>query len=194
MEDIENLKFRLEIQEEIFFTLMVNYDDYKFLQKPDTLVEIETVKKNNFLQRTKFNFWMIIVIDLCKLFTDRKEKYGFHKLVTIIEQDYWNSSWKRVMPRNVIQDLKHSLNSKETKIIIEKVTRLRDKLYAHRDSDLEKHFKDFRITLIEINFLLDLGKKIIFEINKYFFDSHTFFSVGGLQKAKSLINRIDNNK
>lgn len=194
MQNFEDLKARIKIQEEIFFTLIANYDDYKFLQKPDTEIEKETIKRNSFLQRTKFNFWMVIIMDLCKLFSGRKEKFCFHKLITQLEENYWESDWKHSIPREVLKDLKKSLNSDEIHKIIEKIIRLRDKLYAHRDSDLEKHFANFRITLSELDSIMELGKKIIFEINKYFFDSHTFFSIGGLQKAKSLIYRIDNNK
>lgn len=194
MQTIEEFKKRLEIQEEIFLTMIINYEDYKFLQKPDTQYEKETINKNDFLQRTKFNFWMISIIDLCKLFGSKKEEYCFHKLITLLEYNYWKSSWKQVMPRKTIRDLKLALNSKEVCNTTEKIVKLRNKLYAHRDGDFEKHFADFRITLGEIDFLLELGKKIIFEINKSFFDSHTFFSVGGFQKAKSLVNRVDNLK
>jgi hypothetical protein len=194
MQGLEDLRNRIKIQEEIFSTLIINYGDYKFLQKPDTPTEKETIKKNDFLQRTKFNFWMITIIDLCKLFGSRKEVFCFHKLVTQLEENYWNSSWKHVMPRETIRNLKMAINSKDIQSIIEKVTRLRNKLYAHRDSDFEKHFAGFRITLGEIDILIDLGKRIIFEINKSFFDSHTFFSIAGFQKAKSLVNRIDNDK
>ena len=194
MQNIEDLKIRIKIQEEIFFTLIANYDDYKFLHNPGTEDEKETIKRNNFLQRTKFNFWMVIIMDLCKLFSERKEKYCFHKLITQLEINYWDSAWKHSIPREVLKDLKKSVNSAKINTIIEKITRLRDKLYAHRDSNLEKHFANFRITLSELDTLMELGKKIVFEINKYFFDSHTFFSTGGLQKAKSLVNRIDNNK
>ncbi|MBA7550669.1 hypothetical protein ES705_43192 [subsurface metagenome] len=194
MQNIEDLKIRIKIQEEIFFTLIANYDDDKFLHKPGTEDEKETIKRNNFLQRTKFNFWMVIIMDLCKLFSERKEKYCFHKFITQLEINYWDSAWKHSIPREVLKDLKKSVNSTKINTIIEKITRLRDKLYAHRDSNLEKHFANFRIILSELDTLIELGKKIIFEINKYFFDSHTLFSTGGLQKAKSLVYRIDNNK
>ncbi len=193
MENLQELQERINIQEEIFFTVIANYADYKFIHNPTTDSERETIRRNSFIGRVKYNFWMIVIIDLCKLFSGRKEKYCFHKLVVQLEENYWKTEWKQSIPRDTLKELKKSLNSSETQTIIEKVTRLRDKLYAHRDSNFEVHFADFRLTLTEIETLIELGKEVIFEINSNFFNSHTFFTVSGHQTAQSLINRIDNN-
>lgn len=191
---MEEYQIFFKIQGEIFSTLIINYNDYKFLQKPTSSFEKDQIRKNDFLQRSKFNIWMITIIDLCKLYGIRKEKYCFHKGLTSLEEYYWSTSWKQKMPRKLLKDLKTELNCDETNKVVKKVKTLRNKLYAHKDPEFDKYFNDFHIRLEEIDTLIDIGKKIIFEINKYYFDSHTFFTVGGLQTAKSFIYRLENNK
>lgn len=142
----------------------------------------EDIKKHGFFQHYWHQLIFIIVIQLCKILSDKpNEKRSFKALFKRLEENNQHeddlikllNDIEKINPepsisiddiKNKIQDLKSKVDQESTKSIINKVIRARDKIYAHKDPG--KDLPSF--TFKQLKSLTDLASEIFNELQLFF--------------------------
>ena len=140
-----------------------------YLHKPDTQDEFDYLNKSNDLQYIRHVMWRMSIIELSKLFSGSKtrDRYNIQHLIGKLRKDgnFGNIG---------ISD--ETLNKWETEIeknkeIINSILILRDKIYAHTDSDKTKYLNT-DLSFKQIEFLLKIVEVIIRDIHSSVFDAY----------------------
>jgi len=140
-----------------------------YLHKPDTQDEFDYLNKSNDLQYIRHVMWRMTIIELSKLFSGSKtrDRYNIQHLIGKLKKDgnFGNIG---------ISD--ETLNKWETEIeknkeIIDYILILRDKIYAHTDSDKTKYL-NIDLSFKQIEFLLKIVEVIIRDIHSSVFDAY----------------------
>jgi hypothetical protein len=140
-----------------------------YLHKPDTQDEFDYLNKSNDLQYIRHVMWRMAIIELSKLFSGSKtrDRYNIQHLIGKLKKDgnFGNIG---------ISD--ETLNKWETEIeknkeIINSILILRDKIYAHTDSDKTKYLNT-DLSFKQIEFLLKIVEVIIRDIHSSVFDAY----------------------
>jgi hypothetical protein len=182
MNSKDELQKHVDDTEKILLLAIMYFKDTIYLSNPQDSMEKVMVQKYPVFQRVKYSLWVLTVLELCKLFIDRdNDKYNLHKFLNKLLDNYKNIEWKHAMDKSIIHGFKQRLNV-DCKPIIDKIEKLRDKLYAHTDKDIEDLISSLRINYTEIDSLMDLAKKILFTIKSKYFDIHTDFNISGLER------------
>ena len=162
---IENIWKILAISKECF--------EYAFyFYKPETKDEAEYLSKSRDFNFIRDILWRMTIIELSKLFSNstNRDKYNLNNFIGRLKRNQYFGdigileekieNWEKIL-----QDNQKLIND----ILI-----LRDKVYAHTDSQKE-HFKLIDISFHEIEVLINLSEEIILEIYSVVFDSDVRF-------------------
>ena len=139
----------------IYLQAKQNFQYCYYMYKPETLAERQYTQKDSHLQIIRHSLWQITIIEIVKLFVNNKEtqKYNLHKLLNGLK---CSGEFKKMnIDETTIQGWETYLRNKEQ--LIETIETLRNKLYAHTDSNI-KTDSGFVIPLLMLkNYLLLLN-------------------------------------
>jgi hypothetical protein len=163
----EELRQQLSTIFKIYITAKENYNYCFYLHNPKTSIELEFIEKNSHLKFLRHSLWRITIIELAKLFSNKgNDKFKLNKLISKFWPDGHYSSMN-IEPIKIIE-WESKIMSKE--LAIEHVVNLRDKLYAHTDSNtngLEK----VDLFFYDIDTLFEIAGAIISDIYQIVFNS-----------------------
>lgn len=160
----EDLKKEIEEYLKIYMNIKNSYILYKHIREESLQYKDETAQISDFLIIILSDIYSMVLINTCKLLDIRNDKNIF-KLLNVSEQNidiFDNTFYTDNEIKDKIKELKDELDSNNQLINILKI--YRDKYLTHIDKDywgnVQKLFKDHRITFKEIELILALISKI----------------------------------
>ncbi|MFM9949409.1 MAG: hypothetical protein ACKV1O_15845 [Saprospiraceae bacterium] len=182
----ENMISRKDIEEWIEDIGNIIVDLNISIQNAERLTEDKfefenQLKKHGFFQHHWYQLRFIIIIQLCKLLSNKpNEKRSFNKLFNRLENDKYESSLPELLNSNKkgdielykskseikdhVRDLRNKIDANVN--LIEKIISLRNKVYAHKDPNSEAPLVKFE----ELKLLTKISSEIYNELQfKFFF-------------------------
>lgn len=164
----EDLKKEIEEYLKIYMNIKNSYILYKHIREESLQYKDETAQISNFLIIILSDMYSMVLINTCKVLDIRNDKNIF-KLLNVSEQNidiFDNTFYTDDEIKDKIKELKDELDSNNQLINILKI--YRDKYLTHIDKDywgnVQKLFKEHRITFEEIELILTLISKILNEL------------------------------
>ena len=145
--------------------------------------------KNQFFILTKVNYWRIIVLQISKLFFERRPFNILRFLEKCKKGNYYSSL---NLDEKFINEKLELITTKQ--YIFDDLKIQRDKIFAHEDSNNTGIINN--ITLDEIEQLLDFCKNIIVHIYLEIYDSHFDFEIRNSAEAnlQHILKSLDENE
>ena len=185
-------KSELESEISNIWKIFINANEcfhYSFyLHNPNTQEEFDYLINSIDLQYIGHAMWRMTIIELSKLFSGsktRRDRYNIQHLICKLKNDgifrnigFSNETikkWETKIERN-----QETINS----ILI-----LRDKIYAHTDSEVEK-FLDIDLPFKQIQFLLEIVKEIIQDVHFSVFNSEAIVETVVFNKERFGIIKV----
>ncbi|HMC02317.1 MAG TPA: hypothetical protein VKN14_14855 [Flavobacteriaceae bacterium] len=139
-----------------------------YLHKPETKRESEYIAKSQYFGFIRHILWRCTVIELSKLFnkSSKRDKYNIYHFISKLKSDGYFGGFK--IDSQKISDWNNQLV--KAQLIIDKVLKLRDKVYAHTDYAYNPEDLDTP-TFEETKTLIDIVENVIQEIYSTAFDS-----------------------
>ncbi|MGO3706642.1 MAG: hypothetical protein ACTJGD_02390 [Mesonia hippocampi] len=184
----------------IIADLSISINNAKYLINEKGSETVESIKKIGFFKHHTYQLKFIIIVQLCKIFDNRKnQKINIHKLFNKLQTEQYDEELNKVLSKNeesntglkskqeiikTIEYLKQEINKKRE--TIEKITSLRDSVFAH--SDPNNTTQD--IYWKELEDLINLSNKCYNEIYGKLYDCETKFEITSPWDVKKVIENF----
>ena len=185
--DIDRVKLFLKDQLNILVDINISIKNMTRL-KDDQLKFEESIKSHGFFQHHWYQLKFILVIQLFKLFSNKKnDKRSFYRLFNYFESTNFPREFLQTLHDNsletavnietksdfmgMIESLRIMLKSKQE--IIDRLIELRDRAYAHKDPNSSASNLTFE-NLVE---LVNLSNQIYNRINRLIYFEETDFDM-----------------
>jgi len=136
------------------------YGRFKQLSMPQSNEEQEYLNKSYELKFIRYALWRLSVIELSKLYSpkERNDKFNIEKFISKLKKG--NHYEKMGVSSIKIDEWENRINSKSQ--LIQGLLRLRDKVYAHTDEDMNHYNQDITYQGFEelITFIQDIISEI----------------------------------
>lgn len=168
----EELRNEIDVITSIYLDAKHNFGYCYYLYKPKTSNETEYLLTDQDLQFIRNSLWRLTIIDLSKLFSKGKnDKFNLKRFINKLKRNNYFGDMN-------IDEIK--VSGWESKIsneapLIESILKLRDKVYAHTDSNVNL-CHNIIIYFTQVEELFKLTENIISEINSTVFDEFTDFT------------------
>lgn len=162
MQEIEELKHKVQVQRGILYTCRDTFNDIKYLQGNDDISEDE----KDLLQFYQWRFiqelmWRYLILELSKLFSKSKnDKYRIEAVLNFLNLNCNKPPLNELVKKASIEELLKEFNSDEFQRHYDKLIKIRDKYVAH----LDRNPTDLRIDNEDIDYFLKLSEGIIKEV------------------------------
>ena len=190
MKTKSHLKKELEKRHIIHFKAALFFLDSKYLNNPSSDKEKNVADKSRFIRKVKYSFWVMSVLELCKIYGKSNDHYSVEKLINKLLSNCSNSEWNQAVTREDISRMYEKYNRQEVQVIIEKLRGLRDQYYAHLDKKPKKTIFDYTPNYSEVEILLKLHECILKEISLKVFNSDIQFNNPSLGSADGILNNL----
>jgi hypothetical protein len=161
MKTIKELHAQLRDIFNIIYRAISFYRDSYYLSNPDTDEERTIANSSSFIKKTRYAYWFITVIELCKLFGKKNDHYSFYKLLNTLCNNLKSSEWNTSHKLQLIKSLQERINSNDISLIVNNLHGIRDQYYAHSDKSPEKSLEEYTPNFQEVEKLIELGKYIL---------------------------------
>lgn len=152
----------------------------KYLYTPDTPEERMCVSRNRHFLIMALMHWRLCIVEIHKLVSEStSDKYRLRHFINKLKPEGYYRSIK--ISKSKIEKWEKSL--KDHKELINDIRTLRDKLYAHTDTDAAE-LKHIEIRFSQVNELLNFTGEIIQEIYLIAFDSHYMLTTARFETDK----------
>jgi len=188
MKTIEFFESELEDILNIHFNAKYYFKDIEYINKPDTVAEAVIANSTFYITRLVNAFWRLGIIEISKLF--QKSKNQHYNLIDYLEEliaNYEEYVWIHNLPKEKLCEWLDSISGKEIKIIRDKIKIQRDNYFAHTDKNPTVRLWNVKLAIKEINSLLEITEKIIFELKLNCLHVHSDLEVGGMGKAGHIL-------
>ncbi|MFW9989163.1 MAG: hypothetical protein ACFFC3_10940 [Candidatus Odinarchaeota archaeon] len=174
--------------------------EYYYCLKLISKYEKTDFTDSRFLVFIIYSSWYILIIELCKAFQydNKSQHYNVYGLINKMLNNYKSLDFKSSITLNEIKSFYTDFNAEKITEIRDRLTTLRDKFYAH--SDRQKLLQEVNVKLTEIEALLNLLKKFIYEIKQKVFSAEVIFhtdiyvDIGEILKSIEERNQIHHNE
>lgn len=158
-----------------------------YLHNPETQEEFDYLINSNDLQYIGHAMWRLTIIELSKLFSGPKsqDRYNIQYLICKLKKDgiFGNIGFSEETIKN--WETKIERNQETIKSIL----KLRNKIYAHTDSEVEK-FLNIELPFKQIESLLEIVKGIIQDVFFLVFNTEAIVETVGFDKERFDIIRV----
>lgn len=142
-----------------------NYDTVWYLNNPDSEEEFKAIDKSPFLKGTSYSLWKLCIIDLHKIFSESKhDQISLYNLFINIERKQYSS---HQINKELLTKWRNDINT--NKLSIDKVKFLRNKLYAHTDTNVKE---DVDLYFREVQQLFEVAQRILTDFYSAAFETH----------------------
>lgn len=187
MKTLDELNIEIKSRVNILAKAIIFYDNGKYLNSPETKEEKEFANNSFFIRRTRYSYWVLTVLELCKLFGKKGDHFTINKLLNKLLASHKTTPWRDKLSEEQIHNWQLKLGDQRTICNIDKLHGLRDQYYAHSDKEPEREIRELTPEYKEIEYLIDLSKEIIKEIQYKVFDIHQVFENIENQKANNIL-------
>ena len=191
MRTIEEVRAELSKRFNILYHAITFYRDTYYLNNPDSIEERVIANSSPFIRRTRYAYWFITLLELCKLFKEN-ETFSFQKLLNSLCNNFKNSEWNTSQKIHVIKELTNKLRSSDVQIITHKLFQIRDKYYAHSDRNPEKTLEEYTPEFQEVEQLFELSKHILTILAQDICDTQFSIEPPGKRKASNILEDLYN--
>lgn len=147
------------------------HQDTLYLSNAKSDKELSLISKNRILHQIRYSFWVLTVLELCKLYDDNDTQcYNFFKFIRKVKQDKNKLFLKNRLPAELIDNWEKKLYDADTTAIVKRLKDLRDTYYAHSDRNPRLSPEELTPNIDSIEKLLLIGQEIIFDFKGYVFD------------------------
>lgn len=169
------------------------YSIAKYFFYPETKEELQVVRRDPFFYYTANSSWAMVVLDLCKIFSQSKnQKYNLFKVLNSLLTEPENKDILDALSRDFVTENITVLNSMTP--TIEKLETLRNKFYAHLD-DLSLNLITLdNPTFVETERLFDIIELIVSEIGSKVYDADYLFRDYDRVNAPSILKDVINQR
>jgi len=144
----------------IYTVARENFNFCFYLHKPNTDEELKYVTINRHLRFIRISLWRLTVIELVKLFSEKKsDKHALLFFLSKLKKSGYYSALN--FDESIINVWVDTINSQTP--IIKKIVTLRDKVFAHSDPE-EDSFKDIEVTFSQMSELFKIAETILKKI------------------------------
>jgi hypothetical protein len=161
MENIEDLRKETFSIIKIYLSAKENFNFCYYLHKPDTKIEAEYLMIDRNLKFIRHSLWRLSIIELAKLFSDRKSTHKFnllHFLSKLRPEGHYKSF--KIDPLKILE-WERLIYTNEN--LIKDIITLRDKIYAHTDPNKEEYNK-IEIYFTQIEELFEIVEILLKEV------------------------------
>ncbi len=190
MKTKKELSIEIEQRAKILAKIVIFYRDAHYLNVPHTNKEKEVANQSFFIQGVRYSFWVITVLELCKLYGGNSDDFTFIKLLNKMSADIKNSDWNLPKNSQMLNDLFIELGAVEIQATIKNIRGLRNQYYAHLDRNPQKTISEFAPNFNEVEKLIDLGKKILKTISQNLDIPEVIIEYPGVKKADNILNDL----
>ena len=166
---LEDLKNECGSIVEIYFNAKENFLYCYYLHVPGTKEEAEYLNVDRDLKFIRHSLWRLSIIELAKLFSDRKftDKFNLFHFLSKLKPGGKYAHFK--FDPSQISKWEAMINTHEN--LISNIIVLRDKIYAHTDPDKD-NYKSIEIYFRQIEDLFELIEKVLSQLYLILFDTH----------------------
>lgn len=180
----EEIKFELDKIWAILMDAKTCFYYSFYLYEPDTQEEQSFVDRSIDFKYFRLILWKMSIIELVKLFSDPTksksgDRYDLMRFINKLKGQ--GHLYHNEINEETILNWENQINDCE--IVINKILTLRDKLYAHTDSNAD-NFKKMEITFEEIERLITIVETIIKDVYFLVFNGGAQMDPGRLSKDK----------
>jgi len=161
MNKLEELKKESWRIVEIYLNAKENFNYCYYLHKPDTKEEADYLNVDRDLKFIRHSLWRLSIIELAKLFSDRKstDKFNLLYFLSKLKPEGHYDSFK--IDSFKIAEWESLIFTREG--LINDIVTLRDKIYAHTDPDKDD-YRNIEIYFTQIEELFNLVEIILKEV------------------------------
>jgi len=192
MKTVEELHSHLRDIFTILYRAVLFYRDAYYLNNPDSIEETVIANSSSFIKRTRYAYWFVAVIELCKLFGKKNDNFSLYKLLNILCNNFKSSEWYSIQNLQTIKDLQGKINSTEIQTLINNLHGIRDKYYAHSDKNPEKSLEEYTPEFLEVDKLIELSKQIITRIALDLCNIQFIIEHPGKRRASNILEDLYN--
>jgi hypothetical protein len=187
MEKKEILRVEVSKIWKIFIICKECFDYSYYLYKPETKEEFDYLQKSRDFEFIRQIMWRMSIIELSKLFSSssKRDRYNLYHLINRFKEP---GNYSDISVDKTTLGLWESQLSKN-QIVIDKILTLRDKLYAHTDSDSET-FRAMSISFEEVKGLLQIIEDVIKQIYQQVFESEAMVENLFFEKTRFKVIKI----
>lgn len=158
LDELRNETWRIT---EIYLNAKENFNYCYYLHKPGTKAEAEYLKVDRNLKFIRHSLWRLSIIELAKLFSDRKstDKFNLLHFLSKLKPDGQYKHFK-IDPLKIAEWESQVFTNEK---LIRKVIILRDKIYAHTDRDKDD-YKKIVIYFKQIEELFEIVETVLKEV------------------------------
>lgn len=163
----ENLRKQIGEMRNILFTAQSSFKILDYLYRTRSENDYTIINGSLFLKFTASTHWRIYVIEMSKLFSNRRtEHFNIHQLIGKFKPG--GEFHCEMIPNNSIKIWEDNLVLKHETALIDNLISQRDKLYSHTDKDRE----DIKnaLSFIDSMELMNIVKRMLSEIYITVFD------------------------
>lgn len=162
------------------------------LHNPKSQLEHAYMYHSRFFEKTKHVFWRTLVIEVAKLYSNRKnDKYNIQKLLRNLSEG--GEFGKANIDEEILQ--KWSNVIKQNQDVITILLELRDVIYGHTDTPAKKaKINSQNLTIEQVEPLVQMAEDIIQEIHLKIFDAQAECRVEFEEKDFEIITILANDK
>jgi hypothetical protein len=190
LESLEDLEKEIESRFRILVNAIIFYKSCKYLNNPKTEEEKNVSDSNAFIRKTRYAFWVLSVLELCKLYGKKGDHFTFEKLLNKLLMNFDSKPWSFNLQKEQIILWSERIRDQDFKNTINKLHGLRDKYYAHSDRNPEEEINALTPEYEEVELLIDFGKEIVFEIRSKVFDIHQLFETPNMGNANNILRNL----
>lgn len=189
---MESLKHKIEVQRGILYACEDIFNDIRYLQGTDIVVEEE----NELLDFPQWRFinellWNYLVLELHKIYSERSnDKYRILAVLNELNDKFNRLAFKDKLSRERISLLIKEFNGAVFAEHFKKLNDIRDKYIAHLDIDRS----NLRIENVDIEYFLELNKKIIRDVIDPIESGNSSYYFGNPANIKSFVRKISRYK
>lgn len=181
---------KLDTVIDILIRSQTHFNYCKYLNTREDFYEYQMIQKYSILDFARVSFLIVLILDLCKLFNyDKDEKYNLQKILDILINNYSKIDFANPITKVELFDLKKELNSAKTVSISSKLKTLRNKHYAHLDSQ-KPEIMEIMPTFDDFEFLWKQAFNIYSKLNFHLYDSSTWINQGKTDIGDDILTQL----
>lgn len=187
---INILDNKLDAVKDILLRSQVQFKYCKYLNTREKFYECHMIKKYAILDYARVSFIIVLILDLCKLFNyDTKENYNLKKILDITINQYSHLHFAHPISKEELLHLSEDLNSLRIMDIATKLKTLRNKHYAHLDSNRPEIMK-IMPTFDEFEFLLGKAFSLYSKLNFHLYDTSVLIVHGNADNGDDILTQL----
>lgn len=170
MTSLDNLKENIDKSYIVLSKVIQFYHDSLYLIEPGDYAHFMTVKRSDFLSRTRITFWIMSIIELSKLL-EKDEHFSIPRLLNKMINDHKRSDWNSLISKEELRNMVASFDEVEFKEKSNQLKVLRDKYYAHLDKRSAFNPSEVKFYYSDLEYLIKFVSGILLDIYRIVLDT-----------------------